>query len=163
MRREISWIFRLTTGVVTYRFIQWKKTARCSPHLHTENRTPRNREGSGEGGLWQDQSNNYETPAKLERCDESPCQLGVCKTSGQLITNISHISAKGRQISNAPELCIIYVQQKGWVEMGEAGGGGLALGPLIWFLRQWVIVEFLDISYFMHCVCASSHRWSVEY
>lgn len=144
--------------VVTYRFIQWKKPARCSPHLHTENRTPRDEERR-DGGLWQDQSNNYETPArKLERCDESPCQLGVCKTSGQLITHISHISAKGRQISNAPKLCIIYiyVQQKGY----EVGGDGLALGPLIWFLRQWVIVEFLDISYFMHCVCTSSHRWS---
>lgn len=139
------------TRVVTYRFIQWKKTARCSPHLHTENRTPRDEERR-DGGLWQDQSNNYETPArKLERCDESPCQLGVCKTSGQLITHISHISAKGRQISNAPKLCIIYiyVQQRGY----EVGGGGLALGPLIWFLRQWVIVEFLDISYIVHCVC----------
>lgn len=154
------------TRVVTYRFIQWKKTARCSPHLHTENRTPRDEERR-DGGLWQDQSNNYETPArKLERCDESPCQLGVCKTSGQLITNISHISAKGRQISNAPKLCIIYIcTAKGvWGGRRWAGTGAfnLIFTPMS---HRWIFRYFV---FYALCVCVESQMvrervWAVEY
>lgn len=123
--------------------------------------------GVGEGGLWQDQSNNYETPArKLERCDESPCQLGVCKTSGQLITNISHISAQGRQISNAPKLCIIYIcTAKGvWGGRRWAGTGAfnLIFTPMS---HRWIFRYFV---FYALCVCVESQMvrervWAVEY
>lgn len=117
--------------------------------------------GGGEMGsrLWQDQS-NYKTPAKLEKRQKGAT---MCARAGQLITHISHISL-GRQISNAPKI-VYYICERGTGRKIKVWGRiGRHCVPLIWFLRQWVIVEFLDtfrILYFVCIVCVcESPRFS---
>lgn len=140
---------------------QWKKPARCSPHLLTQNRTARDREG--------DCGKIRATTTKRRQCQKGATNPRVRPAASWSYTHLSHLCQKADK-SLTPPNCV-YVQKRGW-EWGQAGEGGLALMPLIWFLRQWVIVEFLDISYFMHCVCvcvcAESQMvrervWAVEY